>query len=396
MRKRTKLVILHALNLFGQGQCLLSPAVGGLVGVHNAPKTYRAKSRILGPTLAFRSTYRFALANSNDEETDDSNISEVDEKRGDGDISWIRESMDISNEDLDGSSESAVTPLEPGLAGFAVDQDLGFVCILARGDGKKITYSIISPKDVDKISSVEALCLVQLTGGLDLGAAVFPPETLARLVSEVENDDANPENIEELRSRLTLLAVTAQKNKYYSPKDTSSNNGDEEVNPKPLSSDERDFAIAQIAPKVFSAVKNLPGVGGVTTDQVIAALQLHADEEGGLDRTAFSQLLGSLREGIVTRIEDQKVSFQITVSLSLPSSNLKLIDIEDVPAFLAVALSLRYDVSIETSIDCFDDAGGDIIDQFPAFKPLGELVDDAKAMEDYISKALFSNKDKKQ
>ncbi len=393
--------------------------------------------------------------NSNNSNNEDGNA-------GESDLSWMREAMGLSKEE----QEKALSPdngtdysmpltpllLQQGIAGFAVDEKLGFVCVIV-GDVKDgtnnqpFTHATISPTDVDTLSSPEALCLVQLSGGLDLGAAVFPPETLAKIVYdsmvEGENEsgvESELPTVEELRWRVTLLAVTAEKNEDYihslsdtdadADADAAKSESKEEESASSSSSPERDAAIEENAPKILMAVKNLPGLATVTIDQIKTALIHHADEMGNLnDRTAFSNLLDSLRRGTATTIstQDEKVSFKLTVSISSSSSSsstttgnlngkeatvdsftpeLKLMDVENVPAFQAVALSLRYKVKIGVSGDCFDyeyeeeeeqgssslstrSNGQSVLDRFPAFKPMQELVDDAKGMDGFISSMFF-------
>lgn len=338
----------------------------------------------------------------------------------DNDILWLRNAM---SKDLSSSIAGVKnaekdffmkhSKLESGLAGFAVEPELGFVSILT-GDfarSEKFTYAVMSPTDIDNVSSAEALCLVQLAGGLDLGAAVFPPETLARIVSEyLESDDEDEmmpfENVEDLRSRVTLVGVTVEKNENYSIKKEQPldiydrQNALKEGTPAIPSTATRSRAINVSAPKILSAVKNLPGLGQVSMIDIIKALNLHADSDGNLDRNAFSQFLGTLRLGLNrARFQDQRVKFQITVSISSDSnissniSGLKLLNLDNVPPFQAVALSLRYNVHISVPDHCFDfnesATKSNIFERFPAFKPIQELKQDAQGISGSIATMFF-------
>ena len=335
-------------------------------------------------------------------------------------------------------------PLKSGIAGFAVDPDLGFVCVLAgennasddndndndkadKQQRKRFTYAIVSPQDTEKLSSAEALCLVQLAGGLDLGAAVFPPETLARLVAgeleEDDDDDADEEGeeivVQALRSKVTLLGVTAVRNEEYSPtieedsRGRAGAGGDASSSSQSTSSPERDAKINDAAPKMFMAVKNLPGLSNISTPhQIIQAMQIHADADGNLDRAAFSELLGTLRGGRNRGSNDQKVKFRITASISdngggggsKKSNNpLKLVNVENVPPFQAVALAMRYKLTVLVSEDSFidheghddddaeveNDGAANVLNRFPAFKPVHELLEDAQVMGGFISTMFF-------
>lgn len=361
------------------------------------------------------STWLLSSSNGNDDEDnsrekDIENQSDVDKQEND--ISWLKNAMskDIPSELL--STESNYSPklpkFESGLAGFAVDPELGFVSILLGEDPRpeKFTFAVMSPTDINNVSSAEALCLVQLAGGLDLGAAVLPPEALARIVSEaLEESEEDTEilpfdSVEALRSRVSLLGVIAKTNERYTPNDSQESAKSKEYKKINRTTDVahsaiRDEAIRVSAPKILSAVKNLPGLGKVTLSDILEALKLHSDSDGNLNRDEFSQVLGTLRHQLSrTMIKDQKVKFQLTVSISSDKddvSELKLLNIEDVPAFLAVALSLRYKVKISVPDDCLSQQDNDqnVMDRFPAFKPIQELVKDAQSISGSISSMFF-------
>jgi hypothetical protein len=349
-----------------------------------------------------------------------------DENSDNDDLSWMKNAMNLPVDPKDASPTNSPKskPLQSGIAGFAVDPKLGFVCVLAPDDndndnsdqgngngnsnGNQFTYVTVSPTDA--VSSPEALCLIQLSGGLDLGAAVFPPETLAKVVAnelmlhqeddeedvdndgDDEKDDVNVVeeiNVEELRSKVTLLGVTALPNERYAPPPTPTFFEDEII--KVESTPERDTQIEQSSPKVLPAILNLPGLTMVTEEEVSQAMQIHADAKGQLSREAFSELLDTLRSGGNgsngrNRLEDQRIKMRITVSIAGDDgqSSLRLVDVDHVPVFQGVALALRYKVKITVSDECFK-VGNDVneeslsvLERFPAFKPVQELVEDAR------------------
>ena len=344
-----------------------------------------------------------------------------DENNDNDDLSWMKNAMNLPVDPKDSSSSTPKSkPLQSGIAGFAVDPKLGFVCVLAPDDndnsnqgngnsnGNQFTYVTVSPTDA--VSSPEALCLVQLSGGLDLGAAVFPPETLAKVVAnelmlhqeddeEDEDTDGDDEegdvnvveeiNVEELRSKVTLLGVTALPNERYAPPPSSTFFEDEII--KVESTPERDAQIELSSPKILPAILNLPGLTMVTEEEISQAMQIHADAKGQLSREAFSELLDTLRSGGNgsngrNRLEDQRIKMRITVSIAGDDgqSSLRLVDVDHVPVFQGVALALRYKVKITVSEECFK-VGNDVneeslgvLERFPAFKPVQELVEDAR------------------
>ena len=345
------------------------------------------------------------------------------------DSSWIQDAMNLDPKDVEEEAKKEKyrlrkiqVPLKEGIAGFAVDPDLGFVCILApmseEENYEKFSYVIISPTDTEKLSSAEALCLVQLSGGLDLGAAVFPPETLAKIVANemiLQSDDDEEEeeiNIEELRAQVRLLGVTALRNeKYEASSKQNEMESDESIKDTIESSPEREEKIESSSPQILAAIQKLPGLQEVTLDKTRDALRIHADEYGSLSRQGFSELLDTLRtgRGLMAgngrkRLQDQPLKLRITATISKQSNGkdndlgLSTIEIDHVPAFQAIGLALRYKSPVTISDDCFshetefngfDEQVMDVYTRFPAFKPIQELVEDAKVMDGFISSMFF-------
>lgn len=378
--------------------------------------TFQNVKQLTRPSLAVKSPTFFsvpniALYNSKSDEIEGDGNDDEPRDGNESDLSWMKDSMGVSEEDISKEEASPTSlSLKSGISGFAVDAELGFVCVLVpdsnddeegnddeRGNNNNdtFTYAVVSPTDKEKLSSPESLCLVQLAGGLDLGAAVFPPETLARLVAaELEGGEDDREiNVDELRSKITLLGVTATKNEKYSPNEQKKDDSDITGSSTP----ERDAAIQEGSPKMLPAIRNLPGLAGITKEQIIAAMQIHADASGKLDQQGFSKLLGTLRgDNVTNRMEDQKVKFRITVSVledDYSSSPSQLVDVDHVTPFQAIALAMRYKVTVTVSDECFGDGSDerdqDLLTRFSAFKPAQELVEDAKVMDGFISKNFF-------
>lgn len=323
------------------------------------------------------------------------------------DPTWIQEAMGVAPEN------PVVPPLSTmrnGIAGFSVDSELGFVCILhyqKEGDEndeeasidneskQQFVYAVVSPSDRITVQSAEALCLVQLAGGLDLGSAVFPPDTLANLVAREldENDDGNSIGteafVEDLRLRVRLLAITA----IQGSNDPKQSDTTTPFTPPP-SSPQRDAKIAQSSPTLTSAVQSLPGLHDISPDLVTSAMRLHADSDGAIDRYAFSEVLNTLRQSKSSKCEGQTVKFLLTAQLAKADGSLTLVDFY-APAFETVGLALRYDVQVAVSESCVRESGAEldgmvgVFERFPVFRPLQELEEDAKIMDGFIPSMFF-------
>jgi hypothetical protein len=313
----------------------------------------------------------------------------------------MKDAMGNTNEEVEDAS-SPERPLIPtlssGIAGFAVDPQLGFCAILASDSGNRFTYTVVSPIDKARVSSPEALTLVQLAGGLDLGTAVLPPDALARLTAE-EMDGT----IQDLRPRISLLGVDCLPN-MDTPRSYTKQQSDNKIDVP--NSPERDQAIQSNAPKVLAAVRNLPGLTDATLDGVVEGMQIHADVSGEITTSqSFSELLQTLRTKN-TFMAPSKVKFELQVSIPSLQEFGKGFRITEeripAPIFEALGLSLRYKVPLVVSEECL--AGEDsydasqILKRFSAFRPIRELYEDAKVMDRFIpgmySKANLDNEQK--
>ena len=360
---------------------------------------------------------------------------------------WLEEAMGDADNDKDGEDDkklkssrlSEVLPLSDGLSGFSVDPKLGFCAILTQSlplsskdqsRQQRCFHTVVCPSDKERLQSAEALTMVQLAGGLDLGTAIVPPDSLAQIVArQLEKDnqeerkkDGKDTDIpsissEGLRQRINLLRIEAVPNssgRVDDDKDQATTANDNED--MPMSSndgasqkqEERNKSIKESLPRILTAVKSLPGLAGISADQLEDAMQLLADDSGSLDRMAFSKLLDELRrqEGVVTGlpVESQRSSLdpiKLVLLVSIDSHNdsdttstPSVVQVDAPNIFLGLALSMRYKVPILIDERCFGDGrvadkitsfdANEILDRFPLFRPLRELYQDAKAMDGFI------------
>mmetsp|Transcript_42151 Transcript_42151/g.61815 ORF Transcript_42151/g.61815 Transcript_42151/m.61815 type:complete len:376 (-) Transcript_42151:128-1255(-) len=347
---------------------------------------------------SFQSISRSFLSRSNNQHPN--LLSAAMEPPGDN-TDWIKNAMG-NTDDPEEEEKKENIMLQPGISGFAVDPSRGFVVVISGDEvgsseqkKQRATYAVITTEDTERVSSAEALCLVQLAGRIDVGAAVFPPDSLAKLAAE-EFDGT----IDEWRPRISLVGVEAvsttapssssnENDKQSSESDADNSDGTGNAAMK-ASSPDRDEKIISGAPKLVEAVTKLPGLGKVTLDSVIDAMRLHADDGGNFDRGSFSELLDTLRKGLVM-VDDSKVNFVLTV-FDKESASLKKMP---APTFQAIALALRYQVSVVVTDDCLSSSGfdaADIRDEFPAFRPIRELFEDAKLMDGFIPSMFFKEK----
>lgn len=303
---------------------------------------------------SFQMNLVFANENQNDDESTTLNI--------------IQKSMGV----VPPKQTLTIRPIRRGLSGFSTDEELGFVAILTSVEKQKSIHVVISPHDKVQIQSAEGLCMVQLSGGMDLGTAVLPPDLLAQIVAdelELESKD--------IRQRLQLLEVNALRNDSSRDR-TIAEEAMPVVNVVP-STPERDAKLASDVVKFMSSVKNLPGVAGSTENQVLEAMKLHADHNGILDRQAFSSVLDSLRRGLTTT-STSAVKFELVVALDDT-----VYRVFAPTAFYALGLAFRYEREVQVSTDIeFEMSSLDVLSRFPKFRPLEELQEDARLMDGFI------------
>jgi len=293
--------------------------------------------------------------------------SSVDENQEESTLDVIQKSMGgVSS--VSPINDLIIRPTRRGLSGFSTDVELGFVAVLTSGD-KKSTHVVVSPVDKTEVRSPEALCMVQLAGGMDLGTGVLPPDLLAQLVA----DDLELE-CDEIRLQLRLLQVHAVPN-------DQTQRVVQAVTTQPVvaSSPERDAKLAEDVVKFLSSVKNLPGLSGCTQDQVLEALKLHASKDGSIDRQGFTAVLDTLRRGLTT-ILNSNVTFELVVSVDDTEHRIV------VPtAVHALGLAMRYDKEVRVSADIqFEMTALEVLSRFPKFRPIEDLQEDARLADGLI------------
>eukprot|EP00586_Coscinodiscus_wailesii_P018706 CAMPEP_0172506530 /NCGR_PEP_ID=MMETSP1066-20121228/195838_1 /TAXON_ID=671091 /ORGANISM="Coscinodiscus wailesii, Strain CCMP2513" /LENGTH=327 /DNA_ID=CAMNT_0013283593 /DNA_START=132 /DNA_END=1115 /DNA_ORIENTATION=- len=281
-------------------------------------------------------------------------------------LSWLRKAMNTTAtaDASDTSPPRPQPPLKPGLSGFVIDPQRGFLAIVSNT--RRAIPIVIQPSDKIQVTSAEALCLIQLAGGMDLGTVV-PPDALSRAVGG---------------SGVTLRRIRAVAN------DGPSAAAEVEAETTAtLMTEERQEGIRTNAPKIHAAVKNLPGLTTVSLEDVCLAMRECADDGGGVnDRATFTVLLDVLRD-IVHRVPASPLKFVLTVTI-IDNDGIKERDVEDVGVLEALAFSLRYKVAVEVDdVVLGGDEGFDAEEmgtRYPNFRSLDELWEDAKIMEGFI------------
>jgi len=259
--------------------------------------------------------------------------------------------------------------MRPGISGFAVDPELGFVAVLTKGG--KTTSVVVSTEDTLEVRSAEGLCLVQLAGGMDLGTGILPPDALAQLVA-----DELEVSKEDIRPKLRLLEVRAVLNDMLS----SGSSSRDVVSEVPPSTPERDFKLEGNVVKLLESVKKLPGLGRCTKDQVMDAMKAHADADGAIDRMSFMDILHTLRLKNISSEDASRIRFEMVISLD----DEKKESVAARSSLLALGLAMRYGIEVEVSDECLEYDALDIASKFPKFRPMQELEEDAKLMEGFI------------
>ena len=301
---------------------------------------------------------------------------------------WLDDAMEGFNmkDDNDNNDRlSMLLPLKSGLAGFAVDPKLGFCAILVTPDQKLFLPVVVSSTDTEQLASPEALTMVQLAGGLDLGTMILPPDLLAKLAADELSDEGG--DIQDLRSLRRLVTLT-QINIILND---NGQNSDVNTNTKTVSSEsspERDASIQSSFQKIFTAVKGLPGLAAVDESKLLSALQIHADGDGNVDRDAFASILDYIRREVSPKKQSQVIFYLIANVIS--GDSIQQLALETTNAVHALGLSLRYKVGLKLLLDEGQDDSDQlspaktILERFPAFRPMSELLEDAQIMDGFI------------
>jgi hypothetical protein len=230
-----------------------------------------------------------------------------------------------------------------------------------------------------------------------LGTAILPPDALAQLVADNDDndDDGDEDVVQDLRSRISLLQVTAVPQTTTTPSSSNINDKEEDTTTVPstsTSTPERDQAIQEALPKVYKAVQSLPDLvlKEATSEQVSNAMQRFANEQGVVDRQAFSEILGTLRAPTTTASSSNSIKFELMANV-IRGDSITQVQVETTNVMMALGLAMRYRVTVQVSDDCCDyfeegEGGVDatLMERFPAFRPMRELYEDAKIMDGFI------------
>lgn len=315
----------------------------------------------------------------------------LNEKRG-----WLDDAMEgIPSGEFDAESYRNGTDLQSGIAGFSVDPELGFLSILLANtesnEEQQWIPAVISPVDKDRPKSAEALTCVQLAGGLDLGTAILPPNTLAKLVDDHKSEDEDS-NASSSSSRLSLKKVTALPNPDAADAKLSIEEETEEI---VETTPERDQAILDAVPKVEEAVKSLPGLEESATEDVMKAIQRFADSKGMVDRTAFSSILDALRKANSPSTFLASPLFRLEVSI-IDEGGISQATIDTTNAMVALGLAMRYKVTVDIAEFDQHAQGGNgkdaLFERFPEFRPIQELNEDSKIIDGFIPSMFGKSK----
>ncbi len=310
---------------------------------------------------------------------------------------WLDDAMEgIPSGEFDAESYRNGVVLKSGIGGFSVDSELGFVCILVANnesnDEQNWIPAIISPVDKDRPKSAEALTCVQLAGGLDLGTAILPPNSLTKLVQDHMAEEEDDNGISST-ARLSLKKVTAMPNPDAN--DDATINIEEDTEEIVATTPERDQAILETIPKVEKAVKTLPGLEESTTEDVTKAVRRFADSNGLVDRTAFSSILDALRECNSPSTSLASPVFRMEVSV-IDEGGISQASIETSNAMVAVGLAMRYKVNVDVEEIGQHTRGGTgkdaLFERFPEFRPIQELNEDSKVIDGFIPSMFEKSK----
>lgn len=299
---------------------------------------------------------------------------------------WLSDAMGDQSDDA--KSNRVLPPLLSGLSGFCLDPDQGFVAIFSAGN--KFIAATVSVKDKgsDRLISAEALTMVQLAGGLDLCTAILPPDALWQLVrvelSEDGEDEQSDSGEAPFVSLNTISVIPNEDYQSVNQPSTGSRDGD---NDSIETNSKRAQAMEEALPQVFKAVQGLAGTQQATREQVASAMKLHANQEGNLDRQGFANLLDRLRKDLTTstKREDCPIKFVLDVSL-VQQDSIQSLSIETFDTFQALGLSMRHKIPLQVAPEALLNGkdASTLLEDYPAFRPIQELLEDAQIMDGFI------------
>lgn len=349
---------------------------------------------------------------------------------------WLSDAMEnVGAEETD--QARALPKLASGLSGFCLDAELGFVAILTApsDDAETLGYVPVTvvhksaglseagpPGTRSRLTSPQALTLVQLAGGLDLGTPVLPPDALWQTIVRegIDGADKNGDDDDDLDGSrdsplITLLGIEVVPNEEYDADQRARTRSDSSTPVKAtewtkdwMDDDSRNEVIQQRAPQVSNAVSGLPGLQAVTLEQVQDTMLYCANREGGLDREGFSHLLDYLRRSVgfattnsegVNWKSDSKVMFVLSFNL-VEQDSIKTLSVTTSDAFRAIGLSMRHKIQLQVAPECLGEdttsSSSSLLERFPDFRSIQELWEDAKVMDGFIPSMFEQSQQQRQ
>ena len=192
---------------------------------------------------------------------------------------------------------------------------------------------VVSCQDTDVVRSPEALTLLQLIQGIDMGTPLLPPDALQKAYGEAGS-----------------VALTEVR--VYPPENAggwgrgAARGGDADLTSGralDISSDEqmaqREEAIRDRAPDLVKALQTLNVE--IDVDRAVDLLRTYASEDGSLDRAGFSDALAAARVPVNLKPPDQSPTFSL-VAVTGESVGKEA----NVSAFVGLSLHLRHRVPI--------------------------------------------------
>ena len=127
-------------------------------------------------------------------------------------------------------------------------------------------------------------------------------------------------------------------------------------------------------------------------------MEQFAKPDGSVDREAFTAILDALRRQS-QQASTSGVEFQLTAQIVRAGGQEGLMAVTAPSNFMALGLSLRYNVPVKVSLACLeniDENGGLGLEQlqtrFPGFRSMQTLRDDAQAVDGAVSDWFFQGK----
>ncbi len=207
---------------------------------------------------------------------------------------------------------------------------------------------VISSQDTDVVRSPEALTLLQLMQGIDMGTPLLPPDALQRAYDE-PGSALRPRDPKTGQRAYEPESVALTEVRIYPPRPGANFGRDSELAPGralDISSEQmalRDSVIRARAPDLVKALRTLNVI--IDSDRAVDLLRAYSSEKGDLDRAAFSDTLAAARVPVSRSPKSPWARSPPTFSLVAVTSE-SVGQEADVSAFVGLSLHLRHRVPI--------------------------------------------------